>query len=80
MPQIVLKERTAHLASYTFLQEMLINIKTRHFHSSINHQEYLFQRTLITSYFQGRRERRGGGQGWRQPPHPLLDKKFFSSH
>ena len=29
---------------------MLINIKTRHFHSSINHQEYLFHRTLITSY------------------------------
>ena len=27
MPQIVLKERTAHLASYTFLQEMLISIK-----------------------------------------------------
>ena len=49
MPQIILKERTAHLASYTFLQEMLINIKTRHFHSSIN-QEYLFHITLITSY------------------------------
>ena len=30
---------------------MLINIKTRHFHSSINHQEHLFHRTLITSYF-----------------------------
>ena len=29
---------------------MLINIKTRHFHGSINHQEYLFHRTLITSY------------------------------
>ena len=27
MPQIILKERTAHLAGYTFLQEMLINIK-----------------------------------------------------
>ena len=51
MPQIILKERTAHLASYTFLQEMLINIKTRHFHSSINHQEQLFHRTLITGYF-----------------------------
>ena len=50
MPQIVLKERTAHLASYTFLQEMLINIKTRHFHSSINRQKHLFHRTLITSY------------------------------
>ena len=30
---------------------MLINIKTRHFHTSINHQEQLFHRTLITSYF-----------------------------
>ena len=51
MLQIILKERTAHLASYTFLQEMLTNIKTRHFHSSINHQEHLLDRTLITSYF-----------------------------
>ena len=51
MPQFFLIERTAHLASYTFLQEMLINIKTRHFHSSINHQEQLFHRTLITGYF-----------------------------
>ena len=32
MPQIILKERTAHLGSYTFLQEMLINIKTNHFY------------------------------------------------
>ena len=46
MPQIIRKERAAHLASYTFLQEMLINIKTRHFYSSINHQEHLFHRTL----------------------------------
>ena len=53
MPQIILKERTVHLASYSFLflQEMLINIKTRHFHSSINHQEHLFHRTHIYSYF-----------------------------
>ena len=51
MPQIILMERTAHLASYTFLQEMLINVKTHHFHSSINHQEQHFHRTLITSYF-----------------------------
>ena len=50
MPQIILAERTAHLANYTFLQEMLINIKT-YFHGSINHQEHLFRRTLITSYF-----------------------------
>ena len=51
MPQIILKERTADLGSYTFLQEMLINIKTRHFHSSINHREQLFHRTLITGFF-----------------------------
>ena len=50
MPQIILKERAAHLGSYTFLK-MLVNIKTRHFHSSINHQEQLFHRTLITGYF-----------------------------
>ena len=31
--------------------EMLINIKTRHFHNSINHQECLFHITHITSYF-----------------------------
>ena len=51
MPQIILRERTANVVSYTFLQEMLINIKTRHFHSSINHRERLFHRTLITGYF-----------------------------
>ena len=51
MPQISLKERTAHLASYTFLQEMLISIRTRHFHRSMNHQEHIFHRALITSYF-----------------------------
>ena len=46
MPQIILMERTANLASYTFLQEMLINIQTRHFHSSFNHPELLFHRTI----------------------------------
>ena len=51
MPQIILKERTAHLGSYTFLQEMLINIKKRHFHCFINYEERLFHRTLITGYF-----------------------------
>ena len=30
---------------------MLINIKTRHFHSSNDHQESLLHRALITSYF-----------------------------
>ena len=49
--KIIPKEGTSHLASYTFLQEMLINIKTRHFRSSINHQEHIFYRTRITSYF-----------------------------
>ena len=51
MPQIIINQRKAHLASYTFLQEILINIKTRQSHSSINHQEHFFHRTLITSYF-----------------------------
>ena len=51
MPQIILKEKIADLSSYNFLQEMLINIKTRHSHSSINHQEQLFHRTLVTGYF-----------------------------
>ena len=51
MPQIIRKERTTRLASYTFLQEMLINIETRKSHSSINDQERVFYRTLITSYF-----------------------------
>ena len=30
---------------------MLINIKTRHFHSSINHREHLLHSTFITGYF-----------------------------
>ena len=51
MAQIIPKERTVYLASYTFLQEILINIKTRQSHSSINHQEHFFHRTRITSYF-----------------------------
>ena len=51
MTQIILKGKKAHLASYTLLQETLINIKTRHFRSFIDHQEHLFQRTIITSYF-----------------------------
>ena len=34
-----------------FSGDVLINIKTRHFGSSNKHQEHLFDRTLITSYF-----------------------------
>ena len=30
---------------------MLISIKTSHFHSSINNQEHIFHRTVITGYF-----------------------------
>ena len=51
MPQIILKERTAHLASYTCFTRDVDQYKKRHFHSFINHQEHLFHRTLITSYF-----------------------------
>ena len=51
MPQIILKERATHLGATLFLQVMLINTKTRHFHSSINHQEQLFHRTLIIGFF-----------------------------
>ena len=51
MSQIIFNERTVYLANHSLLQEMLINIKTHHFHSSINHQEHLSHRTLITNYF-----------------------------
>ena len=51
MPQIILKGRKLHLASFIFLQEMLINIRTRQFNSSIKHQEHFFYRTLTISYF-----------------------------
>ena len=54
MPQIIINQRKAHLASYTFLQEILINIKTRQSHSSINHLEHVFSQDtyhqLISSF------------------------------
>ena len=50
MHQIILTERTAHLGSYNFFTRD-VNIKIRHFHNSINHQEQLFHRTVITGYF-----------------------------
>ena len=43
MSQIILKGRTAHLANGTFLQDMLINIRTRQFHT--------FYGTFTASYF-----------------------------
>ena len=42
MLQIILKERAAHLGSYIFLQEMLINIKARHFYSSTTTKNSFF--------------------------------------
>ena len=52
MPHIILKERTADVGSYArFLLEMLINIKTRHFHSFSKHREHLFDRTLSLATF-----------------------------
>ena len=74
MPQINLIERKMHLASYTFFQEMLINIKTRHFHSSINQQEQLFHRTLITSYF---RPVNIANFFYRGPPEAVVCKCFL---
>ena len=51
MLQIILKERTARLGSYTFFKRDVINIKTRDFHSSINHQEQLFRKHLPLATF-----------------------------
>ena len=51
MPQIITKERTAYLASYTNFYKRCWSIKTHHFHSSSNLQESRFNRTIITSYF-----------------------------
>ena len=50
MPQIILHERTAHLASYTFLQEILINIKHVNPTALSTAKNTFFHRTLITSY------------------------------
>ena len=49
MPQ--LREEKLIQPATLFLQETLINIKTCHFHSSINHQGHFFHRTCITSSF-----------------------------
>ena len=50
MPQIILKERTAHLASYTFFTRDIDQYKNISLSQLYHHQEYLFHRTLITSY------------------------------
>ena len=51
MPQIVLKERTAHLARYTFFTRDADQYKNTSF--PLLHQPHrtIFHRTLITSYF-----------------------------
>ena len=51
MPQIILKERTADVVRYTSFTRDVVKINTRHFHSSINCREQLFQRSLNTGYF-----------------------------
>ena len=51
MPQVILKERTANVVSYTFFTRDVDQYQNRHFHSSINHREQLFHRALITGYF-----------------------------
>ena len=51
MPQIVLEERTAHLASYTFLLETLIKLKNVTFTVLPTTKNTFFRRTHITSYF-----------------------------
>ena len=50
MPQIILKERTAHSASYTSFTRDSDQYKNTSLSRLFNHQEYLFHRTLITSY------------------------------
>ena len=50
MPQIILKERTAHLASYTFFTRAVDQYKYISLSQLYHHQEYLFHRTLIASY------------------------------
>ena len=51
MRQVILKERTANVVSYTFFTRDVDQYQNRHFHSSINHREQLFHRALITGYF-----------------------------
>ena len=53
MPQIILKERTAHLASYTFFTRDVDQYKNTSLSQlyPLNHQEQIFHRTLITSHF-----------------------------
>ena len=49
--KLFLRKEQRIQAAIRFLQEVLINIKICYFLSSINLQEQLFHRTLITGYF-----------------------------
>ena len=51
MPQIILKERTVHLFIYTFFTKKVDQYKNASLSQLYNHQEHLFHRTHITSYF-----------------------------
>ena len=50
MPQIILKERTANLASYTFFTRDVDPYKNMSLSLLYHHQEYFFHGTPITSY------------------------------
>ena len=45
VPHVIVKGRTAHLASCNYLQEISTSIRTRQSHRSISHWECLFYRT-----------------------------------
>ena len=51
MPQIILKERTAHLASYTFFTRNVDQYKNTSLSQLYQPLKHFFHRTRITSYF-----------------------------
>ena len=51
MPQIILKERTAHLASYTFFTRDVDQYKNTSLSQLYQPPRTVFHRTLITGYF-----------------------------
>ena len=51
MPQVILKKRTADLATYTFFTRDVDQYKNTSFYSSINHQELLFTERLSLAAF-----------------------------
>ena len=51
MPQVILKERTAHLASYTFFTRKFDQYKNTSISQLCQPPRSPFHRTLTTSYF-----------------------------